>query len=346
MTIPRRQVLRRTHEGGQLPGAPLNDSGGSKVSELDPIINRQFGWADAYPVETIMSDPTLAARMMSSYTDDPNYQPPSIHSYDTFIDGPLGEGSLRLRVYEPPAGKAEARQVLVWAHGGGFVGGTLDFQEADGVAREVCARGNIAVVSVDYHLVDGKIAYPTLHREMAAAFQWASQNTSDIAAENASVFLGGGSAGANLTMGATLELRDDGKTLPDGLVIVYPLLHVPVPAPAQQADLSKVPQVLRMSHEFAEWVIANYRGADPGLYTLIEGHDLHGLPPTLVIACEYDDLRGSADAFAEEARRAGVTVHEYLAQGVPHGHLAMTPAVAETDNTLNTITRFIRDETV
>lgn len=49
--------------------------------------------------------------------------------------------------------------------------------------------------------------------------------------------------------------------------------------------------------------------------------DPAGLPPTAILACEYDDVRGSSERFASDLQRAGVPVAYFLAKGAVHGHL-------------------------
>jgi len=309
------------------------------MARLDAYIDQQFAWTASIPTESAMTDPEVSAKVLASYFSDPAYTAPSPRVEDVMIDGPLGDRSLPVRVYRP-VGERPAPYVLVWSHGGAFIAGDLDAPEADVVAREICARSGAVVVSVGYHVVDGTNGYPNLHREVAAAFEWVTTD-GDLHAEGGRVFVGGASAGANLTVGAVLELRDAGQELPDGLVLVYPLLHDPVPEPRVAADLSVVPSILRLPSDVTSWILANYRGDSDGRYILTEGHDLGGLPEVLVVASEYDDFRGSADTFSEEARSRGVAVEEFLAEGMPHGHLAMPPTLAGVGETLDAIVRFM-----
>ncbi len=74
-----------------------------------------------------------------------------------------------VRIYEPPAGERTGRPCLVWAHGGGFLGGDLDMREADWTAREVCVRAGAVVVSVDYRLAVDGVSYPVPHDDTVAA---------------------------------------------------------------------------------------------------------------------------------------------------------------------------------
>jgi acetyl esterase/lipase len=57
----------------------------------------------------------------------------------------------------------------------------------------------------------------------------------------------------------------------------------------------------------------------------------------------YDDLRPGAEAFAEQARDAGVAVELYVARGVLHGYLSYTPALREMDAIIQQIAHFVKD---
>jgi acetyl esterase len=56
---------------------------------------------------------------------------------------------VRLRIYRGRTGRPGP--LLLWMHGGGFVGGSLDMPEADAVCRALAVSG-ITCVSVDYRL--------------------------------------------------------------------------------------------------------------------------------------------------------------------------------------------------
>jgi acetyl esterase len=57
--------------------------------------------------------------------------------------------------------------------------------------------------------------------------------------------------------------------------------------------------------------------------------DPAGLPPTALLACEYDDARGSSELFASSLERAAVPVTYFLAEGALHGHLNHTAGLPE-----------------
>lgn len=311
------------------------------MNPLDPAIARQFGWGDTLDIAAVVGDPALSARLLASYQDDPAYSPPQIPWSEVLVDGPLGSGTLPLRVYTP-ASPATQRPCLVWAHGGGFSGGDLTQQEADGVAREVAARADAVVLSVGYHLADGTVVYPVLHEEVATAVTWATDNAEQLGIDPGRLAVGGASAGASLAVAATLALRDSGARLPSRLVLAYPALHDTQPPARHGVDPASIPRLLRIPPELTAYMWQNYVGrAQDAQYATVDGVDLGVLPEVLVIPAEYDDLRSSAESFVDQATSDGVRVEVRLAAGAAHGFLNMTPSIAATDEALTDIAQFV-----
>jgi acetyl esterase len=301
---------------------------------IDPYIAGMLSQLPDAPVGEIMRDPALLAQVMEIFRDDRPYAPPVVQVDDESVPG--AGGSFRVRIYRPAAA-VPGRPAVVWVHGGGFVGGSIDDHEGDLVSRELCARAGTVVVSVDYHLADGRtVTYPTLHREVAEAVRWTRANATRLGLDGDAVVLGGASAGGNLAVAATLELRALAEPLPRALLLVYPLLHRVVPeSPEVLETCGVLPEIVRFPPAAVDGMFGAYRGRQESTpYLTPEGHDLTGFPPCLVVVSEYDDLRASGEAFAEAARADGVEVDEYFARGVIHGHLSQTPLVPEVDATL------------
>ena len=66
-----------------------------------------------------------------------------------------------------------------------FPGGDLDMREADWTAREVCARADAVVVSVDYRLAVDGVSYPVPHDDTVAAVRWVRDNAADLGIDGA-----------------------------------------------------------------------------------------------------------------------------------------------------------------
>lgn len=262
-----------------------------------------------------------------------------------------GGHDFRVRVY--PAGEPNGA-MLVWLHGGAFMFGTLEMPEADQVGRRLSAAG-ITVVSVDYTLtpLDALAAlappdsdegmpspeqiraeieaagprarFPVASLQIVAAFDWAVANARTYGADPDHVSLGGASAGANLSAGAAMRLRDRGTTAPRVLALVYPSLHDGILEPnGETAELLKsVPPARLFTPESRDAINRNYLpdGDDPHGYAFAGGHDLAGLPEVLIVNAELDSLRPSGEAFAAELAAASVDVRVVRERGAMHGYL-------------------------
>ena len=180
---------------------------------IDPVIAERLHLLDGITsFAEAAGEPEMQARVDAFMTIDADYVPPPCAVGSAASTGP--HGTIPVRTYVPlqrrrPGGRAG----LVWAHGGGFRGGDLDMPEADTVARELCHRANAVVVSVDYRLAVGGVAFPVPHDDVVAAFRWVARNCVELGIDPARIALGGASAGANLAAGAALHVRDDQDAL-------------------------------------------------------------------------------------------------------------------------------------
>jgi acetyl esterase len=286
--------------------------------------------------ETAMADPDQRARMdeFMSITGAP--PPPQVATRNDTVPGP--HGPVPVRVYLPAYAGTD-RPGLVWLHGGAFLGGDLDMPEADWTARQMADRAGAVVVSVDYRLCHGGVHYPVPHDDVVAAFRWTRDNAGALGIDPARLSLGGASAGGNLAIGAALKLRDEDGEPPAALLPIYPVAH-PVLPPASAslaAKMAEVPSLLRFRPEDTDFFNTNYLG---GPLSKADGYAfgalavLAGLPPTLVINAEYDDLRSSGEDFVARCALAGVDVRQVTAVGMLHGFLNTRPDLEPVDRAL------------
>jgi acetyl esterase/lipase len=270
-----------------------------------------------------------------------------------------------VRVY-PAAAPASA--ALVWAHGGGFLGGTLDMPEADQTARLLAERG-IPVVSVGYSLapadlllelpdeqrgpnvpsraqIEAEIAasgprvhYPVASLQLLAAFDWALEQADELGVPSRTVAIGGASAGGNLAASAALRARDRGTDMPAALLLCYPALHAELPPVSP--DLADALGPAASEENPVRVLELNYVG-DPALlaeaYAFPGGHDVRGLAPTTIVNAGRDRLRASGEAFAAELAVAGVDVAVAQERDADHGFLNLPGHPAA----LRTVARFAR----
>ncbi|WP_428683090.1 carboxylesterase/lipase family protein [Sphingopyxis sp.] len=113
---------------------------------------------------------------------------------------PMSEDCLTLNVWTPEPAKGARLPVMVWIHGGGFVGGSGTLPETDG---SLLAKRDVVVVSFNYRLGRfGFFAHPALGEggnwglmDQIAALKWVQRNIASFGGDPAKVTIFGESAG-------------------------------------------------------------------------------------------------------------------------------------------------------
>ena len=106
--------------------------------------------------------------------------------------------------------------------------------------------------------------------------------------------------------------------------------------------MARLPRHLRFTPEDCIRQAENYVGGPVSMassYAMPGYADPAGLPPTALLACEYDDARGSSELFASALERAKVPLTYFLAEGAFHGHLNHTAGLPEGQPALDFLAR-------
>lgn len=263
---------------------------------------------------------------LAEYADDGDWEVPGgVEIVDLTVDGPHGPIPVRRYRSRPAAeGGHPAGPVLLWAHGGGFAAGTLDWPEAHVVSAELAARAGAEVVSVDYRLADGTTRYPVPLDDVCAVWEWLVAERSGH--PDGGIAIGGASAGAALALAASLRV----ERRPDAVLLAYPFLHAVVPPLSAEVlvELEVLPDFMRFPPESVDWMVENYVGRLHELPPLALPGDVPvtaDRPPLSVLLSEFDDLRPSGELLIAAAEAAGAPVRSRLEPGVGHGHLNRLP---------------------
>lgn len=216
------------------------------------------------------------------------------------IPGPGGE--LGLRIFTPEG--AGPFPALVYFHGGGWVIG--DVEVYDDPCREVCSRAGVVVVSVDYRLAP-EHPFPAAPDDCAAATKWVVANAASIKVDASRLAVGGDSAGGNLAAGVAQRFRDENGPKISAQLLIYPVARTDGVATVSMVE-NAVGYLLQRKD--MEWFGMHYlKGAGDGLKpsaSPILAKTLAGLPPALVITCEFDPLRDEGEDYGKALKAAGV----------------------------------------
>jgi len=196
-------------------------------------------------------------------------------------------------------GTARPNAAIVHFHGGGYCLGSARMVRA--WAAHVSAQAGCQVVMPDYRLAP-EHAHPAALQDAGAVLAALSGEMAP-----ASIVVSGDSAGGGLALSLLLAMRDDGRDLPAGCVLMSPWLDL-------ARDRRAVPALVRkdvlLSPAWLEACATAYAGesklADPAVSPLFGSPA--GLPPLLVQAGTDELLAPDSDELAASASAAGVDV--------------------------------------
>lgn len=303
----------------------------------DPVLASRLHLLDGVGPMGSDDSPEIADKVAAFHAAVPGYIAPDVGTEDLAIPGP--RGPIDARVYRPRSGAPT--QALVWVHGGAYMFGDLDMPEADVVSRELCERADAIIVSLDYRKAVEGAHYPVGQDDVYAAWMWLNES---FPAWRGAWSLGGGSAGAGLSMATMQRARDEGRVIPESLLLVYPGGHEVMPDGGAELDavMAVVPPRLTFPPAVMAHIHENYIGdyAGPLTYAYPGDGDLTGFPRTLIVNCEFDTLRASGEKIAEDLYGAGVDVMCILEHGVMHGHLNI-PGLPTAIHTIDLMVDFL-----
>ena len=238
----------------------------------------------------------------------------------------LSASGIPLRHYRPLGWEpGDVLPVLVYFHGGGWTIGDLDTH--DGVCREYCNLVHCSVVSVDYRLAP-EHRFPAAVEDAVAATRWVHRNAAALGVDPERIAVGGDSAGANLATVVALTFRDEGGPPLAFQVLVYPATDMAADSPSH----AEFAVGYMLTREAIQWFRGNYlRGPEDiadWRASPLRARDFSRLPTAYVITAGFDPLRDEGRAYAQALEAAGVTVTYECFEGMIHGFITMSGAIA------------------
>ncbi|WP_435317148.1 alpha/beta hydrolase [Haloarchaeobius sp. TZWSO28] len=287
---------------------------------------------------------------------------PQTDSEDLLV--PVGDHEVPVRVYRPAPVSTPAPGI-VFAHGGGFVLGTLD--SAEDLARRLATETGSVVVSVDYRLAP-EHQFPAALDDVDAVLDWVFENAVDLGFDPTRLGVAGSSAGASLVVGAARRRQEDATPAEPTTELAFQALFYPMLDPACDRDshVEHADGPLLTRRDLA-WFWALYLGADeetaataaeqvgertpdvldrsdlPPDLSPFDATDLGDLPPAVVVTGGVDPLRDEGRAYARVLAAAGVPVADQHHPGMCHGFLSLAESVPAAASAWDDIGAAIRE---
>lgn len=243
---------------------------------------------------------------------------------------------IRVRLYFPTE-RNGALPVLMHLHGGGFVGGTVEMDDARCIA--FAEQSQCLVASVDYPLAP-EHRFPEAIEQAFSVWQWIGASATELGIDPGRMAVSGSSAGGHLAIGLCLLAREHGAPQPILQLLTYPVVD-PKMDSGSYVDFANGPFLTRSR---MAWYWEQYVGAaqpEGQLLSPLSG-SLAGLPPALVITAQYDVLRDEGESYAKALDQAGVRASVFRHGGMIHGFLAVTPCHREAVSALAECTEALK----
>ena len=272
--------------------------------------------------------------VIATFTDLQRTPPAVSRVIEWEFPGPGGAQPLRIYI---PEGDGPL-PVVVYFHGGGFIGGGLSV--VDEPARALANDVGAIVVTAGYRLAPVH-KFPAATDDTFAALRWVADHVADFGGDPARIAVMGDSAGGNLAAVAALRARDAGGPRLVAQVLVYPV--VDPTARLASRELYREGYVITTTSLdwFWEQYLASLADTRNPLAVPAKANSLAGLPPALVLTTEYDVSRDEAEGYAERLADSGVETECIRFDGLVHGVYWMSGAVPRSGELRDAVTRFL-----
>ena len=277
-------------------------------------------WLAAMPAVDLSDPARVRAASAVRRGEAPRELPIPLAVADRLVPGLADDPDVAVRVYAP-AGRGEVLPGLVYIHGGGFVIGSVDGDDAR--TREIAAAAEAVVVSVEYRLAP-EHPFPAGLRDCFAVLTYLAKNAAELGIDPRHIGVAGNSAGGGLAAATALMARDQGGPELCMQYLSIPELDDRLETPSMRAYTdtpvaNRANVIITWQHYLAGQQATAY--AAPA-----RAADLTGLPPSYVAVCEFDPLRDEGIEYAQRLVQAGVPVELHLYPGTFHGSSRITSA--------------------
>ncbi|MBR0876610.1 cation diffusion facilitator CzcD-associated flavoprotein CzcO/acetyl esterase/lipase [Bradyrhizobium barranii subsp. barranii] len=314
------EVTARGMLGFKLTGpngaAQCNDG---EVVCLQPDVRLVLNLLASLNLPPIESMGALGAR---AFVNEFNKGRPAGRLIGEIVDGTLpgADGPLPYRIYKPAT--PGPHPVVVYFHGGGWVLG--DEQSDEPLCRDLVRRTGMMFVSVGYrHAPEHR--FPTAAEDGYAATRWIAEHATELGGRPGPVLVAGWSAGGNIAAVTCQLARDRGGPEIAGQLLVCPVTDCTFDRPSYNDNATGYFLTRSLMYWFWDLYCSPADRTDPRVSPL--RGNVAGLPPALVVTCEFDPLRDEGIAYAEAMAAVGVPVEQLRARGHFHSSFAMVDVV-------------------
>ncbi|MDQ0193560.1 alpha/beta hydrolase [Paenibacillus wynnii] len=238
---------------------------------------------------------------------------------------PSVAGEMLVKIYEPAQRTGAKLPAMLWIHGGGYVMGHPDMDDA--LCERFVQAVKCVVVSVDYRLAP-EHPYPAAIDDCYAGLTWMTDEAELLGIDLDRIAIAGASGGGGLTAALALMARDKGGPALIFQMPLYPMID----------DRNITASSLEITADNATWNRKNNLAAwnmywgDRTEDGEVSPHavpsraeSLAGLPPAYTCVGQLDLFRDETIEYVARLAQAGVDVEFHLYPGTFHSFEVMVP---------------------
>jgi acetyl esterase/lipase len=243
------------------------------------------------------------------------------------------EAAGRRALWANPIGAAQDR-VILFLHGGGFIGGSIECHRK--MAAHFAKAAGCRSFLPDYRLAP-EHAFPAQLQDCVAAYHWLLAQ----GFQPGHIATAGDSAGGNLATSICLKLRDEGSPQPAAIIAISPWYDMESNGPSMATNAGHCAIGRRETYEMiSAMLLKGHSPKDPLANPLYA--DPAGLPPIYLSGASEELLLDNSQRFAAIAQKAGVDVTIDIAEGMHHVYEFMAGRAPEADQAIAAIARWVR----
>lgn len=235
-----------------------------------------------------------------------------------------GGPDVRVLHYTPPGSAEGPRPALLHIHGGGYVLGMPEINDA--ANRAIALAHGAVVVSVAYRLAPETV-WPGALEDCYSALTWLHENAGALGIDPARIAVAGESAGGGHAVALALHARDKGRANSKAPSICFLLLDAPMIDDRTGTGGDRHPHVGQFvwTPEKNRFGWGALLGREPGgpdvpaAAVPARAADVSGLPSTFVSVGALDLFLEEDMEFVRRLTRAGVSAELHVVAGAYHG---------------------------
>jgi acetyl esterase/lipase len=284
-----------------------------KTSIIHPELQKL---ADKFPSFTFSRRNIRFLRFMMNFML-PGKHPKDVSTENIYIPGRSDKSKIRLRMYRPRTLNGSAPAV-VWLHGGGYVFGKPEQNDANCI--QYVQEAGVIVFSVDYRYAP-EHPFPSALEDCYDALMWVKSNAARYKVNESRIAIAGESGGGGLAAALVQMAVDRNEIKPAFQLLIYPMLDDRSAIPKDRADQTYLIWNLE-SNRFG-W--ESYLGRKCGEVDVLpysvpaRREDLSALPPAWIGVGSLDLFHDEDVAYAQCLQECGVPCELEVVQGAFHG---------------------------